>query len=127
MKNNLRKLFVLTVFCMAFGSAVSVFGQNKVASYKPISVSDSEVQTAANFAVEKKIAETKWELTLGGISSAEMQTIAGTNYRLCIQITAQRPDDDEDSATGYVKTIIHKNLKGEFTITSWELDNCAEL
>ena len=126
MKNNLRKLFVLTVFCMAFGGAGSIFGQVKAAGYKLISVGDSGVKNAAAFAVKQKIAETDWNLTLDGILNAETQIVAGTDYRLCLQITAQSPNDEDSVATGWVKTTIHKNPKGEFSIVSWQLEDCAE-
>ena len=49
-KNNLRKIFVLTVFCIALGGAASVFGQIKTGGYRSVSVNDQGVKDAADFA-----------------------------------------------------------------------------
>ena len=126
MKNNLRRAFAITVFCLVFGCALAAFGQIKTGGYRSVSVSDAGVKEAADFAVETKAAELEQELTLEGIVKAESQTVAGTNYRLCLQISAPAKEVDTDGVTVYIKTVIYKNLKGEFSITSWEDEDCAE-
>ena len=126
MKNNLQFIFSMAVFCLVFGCAVSAFGQIKTGGYKTVSVNDAGVKEAANFAVETKAAELTQEITLEGISKAETQVVAGTNYRLCLQISAPSENEDEDAVTVYIKTVIFKSLKGEFKITSWDEADCAE-
>jgi hypothetical protein len=126
MKNNLRTIFILTVFCAVFGCAGNVSAQIKTGGYKSASVSDAGVKAAAQFAVETKASEMEQELSLEGIISAETQTVAGTNYRLCLQIYAPAAKDGEDGVTTYIKTVIYKNLQGEYKITSWEDEDCAE-
>jgi len=126
MKNNLRTLFTMTVFCLAFGCAVSAFGQIKTGGYKPVSVSNQGVKDAADFALEIKASEMDEELSLEGIIKAEAQTVAGTNYRLCLQLYIPAKEEETDGVTLYIKTVIFKNLKGEYSIKSWDEEDCAE-
>ncbi len=126
MKNNLRTLFTMTVFCLAFGCAVSAFGQIKTGGYRSASFSDAGVKEAADFAVENKAAELEEELTLEGIIKAETQTVAGTNYRLCLQLYVPAKEEETDGVTLYIKTVIFKNLQGEYSIKSWDEEDCAE-
>lgn len=126
MKNDLRKLFTVTVFCIAFGCAVSAFGQIKTGGYKTIAPDEAEVSKAANFAVDAKAYELQQEISLENIFKAERQTVAGTNYRLCLEIYSPSADEEEDGITIYIRTVIFKNLKGVYKITSWEESDCGE-
>ena len=126
MKIKQRNTFATAVFFIALTCAVSAFGQVKTGGYKPVSVEDAGVQEAAYFAVETKAADFEQEITLENILKAERQTVAGTNYRLCLQIYTPGGNDDEDGVTLYIKTVVHKNLKGEFSIKSWVEEECGE-
>lgn len=126
MKNNLRIIFTLTAFCVVFGCAVSVFGQIKAGGYKTASISDAGVKAAADFAIATKAAEFDQDLTLDSILKAETQVVAGTNYRLCLQITAPSDTEGDDDITINIKTVIYRNLKGKYKMTSWEDEDCAE-
>jgi hypothetical protein len=126
MKNNLRIFFALTVFCMALACAASAFGQNKTGGYRSVSVSNQGVKDAADFALEIKASEMDAEFSLEGIIKAETQTVAGTNYRLCLQIYVPSQEDETDGATLYIKTVIFKSLKNEYSIKSWVEEDCAK-
>ncbi len=126
MKNNLRVILTICAACLIFGSAVAAFGQIKTGGYKSASVSDAGVKAAADFAVENKASEMEAELTLEGIIKAEAQTVAGTNYRLCLQLYVPAKEDETDGVTLYIKTVIFKNLKGEYSIKIWDEEDCAE-
>ncbi|HVE59978.1 MAG TPA: cystatin domain-containing protein [Pyrinomonadaceae bacterium] len=126
MKKNLQAIFIMTVFCIAFGSAVSVFGQIKTGGYRSVSISSEDVKDAADFALEIKAEEMKEELSLEGIIKAETQVVAGTNYRLCLQLYIPAKEEETDGVTLYIKTVIFKSLKNEYSITSWEEEDCAE-
>ena len=126
MKNKPQNLFTLAAFCVVFGVAVSVFGQIKTGGYKTIAVEDAEVEKAANFAVDAKAYELQQEISLENISKAERQTVAGINYRLCLEIYAPSADEDEDGFTIHIQTVIFRNLKGVYKITSWEESDCGE-
>lgn len=126
MKHNFRKIFAPAVFFITLTCAVSAFGQTKTGGYRPVSVSDAGVKAAAEFAVETKAAELEQEISLENILKAEAQVVAGTNYRLCLQIYTPSEEDETDGVTQYIKTIIYRNLKGEYKITSWEEEDCGE-
>jgi len=127
MKNILRKIFGLTVFCLIIGGATVAFGQRPVlGGYKTVLVNDDEVQMAASFAVETKAGETEKSYTLEGVVKAESQSVSGTNYRLCLQISTPPPEDETDGATFYIETVIFKSLEGDFSIKSWAEADCAE-
>ena len=126
MKSNLQKLFTLTAYCVVFGGAVSCYGQIKTGGYKTVSVDDAEVAKAANFAVDAKAYELQQAISLENVFKAERQTVAGTNYRLCLEIYAPSANEDEDGVTIYIQTVIFKNLKSEYKITSWEESDCGE-
>ena len=124
MKSNLQKTFASAALCLIFGGAV--FAQIKTGGYKIISVDAAEVEKAANFAVDAKSYELQQEISLENIFKAERQTVAGTNYRLCLEIYAPSEDENEDGFTIYIQTIIFRNLKGAYKITTWEESDCSE-
>ncbi len=119
-------MFTIPAFCLILIGAVAAFGQPRTGGYKSASVSDSGVKAAADFAIEKKAAEMEEALTLEGIINAETQIVAGINYRLCLQLYIPAKEEETDGVTLYIKTVIYKNLKGEYSITSWEEEDCAE-
>lgn len=125
MKNTLRTIFIITAFCIAFGGAVSVFGQIKTGGYRSVSVSDQGVKDAADFALEIKASEMEEELSLEGILKAETQVVAGTNYRLCLQLYVPAKEEETDGATLYIKTVIFRSLKNEYSIKSWDEEDCG--
>jgi hypothetical protein len=129
MKNNLQKIFRLALFCLVFGCAAVAFGQTRLlpGEYKPVSVANSEVRQAAEFAVQAKTAEVQREIQLDGVTSAESLSVQGTDYRLCLQLVLAPENEDEAGVQFYVKTIVHKTLNGEFKMTSWQMTDCAEL
>lgn len=126
MKNNLRKTLAFGAFLVVLTFAVSTFGQIKTGGYKTASTDSEAVKEAANFAVEAKAAELEQEISLEGIVKAETQTVAGINYRLCLQLYAAAKEEETDGVQFHVVAIIHKNLKGEFSLKSWEETDCAE-
>ena len=125
MKNNLRTLFTIAVFCLALGAAVSAFGQIKTGGYRAVSVSDQGVTDAADFALEIKASEMDEELSLESIVKAETQVVAGTNYRLCLEIYVPAKEEETDGVTLYIQTVIFRSLKNEYSIKSWEESDCG--
>ena len=43
------------------------------------------------------------------------------NYRLCLKVAS----GDDDDAAQEVKTVVYKNLKSEYSLTSWEEAECG--
>jgi len=125
MKNNLRKIFSLAVFFLAVGGAVAAFGQIKTGGYRSVPVNDEAVRDAADFALEIKSEELDAEISLEGIVKAERQTVAGTNYRLCLKLYISDREEETDGVTLYVKTVVFKGLDGEYSIKSWVEETCG--
>lgn len=126
MKNNLRQIFLLAAFCLILGGASAVTGQVKTGGYRPVSVSDEGVTDAADFALEIKAEELDEEFSLEGIIKAEKQTVAGTNYRLCLKLYVPAKENETDGVTLYIKTVIFRSLGNEYSIKSWnEVNNCG--
>ncbi len=100
----------------AFGQRSTVLG-----GYKSAKTDDARVVAAAEFAVgERAEKNTEQEgLTLDSVDKAEMQTVAGTNYRLCLTV---RLEDE----TQQIEAVIFQNLKREYTLKSWTVKECAE-
>lgn len=119
MKNNLLKIGACALFLIAFGCAANVYGQIRTGGYKPVAVSDAGAKEAADFAVELKAEDYDAEIRLEKIVKAERQTVAGTNYRLCLEIYIPSETEGEDGVSLTVLTIVHKNLQGEMKISSW--------
>jgi hypothetical protein len=126
MKNKMQVYFRVFLFCAALGCAVSAFGQIKTGGYRSVAVTDQGVKDAADFALEIKSSEMDEEISLENIVKAETQTVAGTNYRLCLQLYIPAKEDETDGVTLYIKTVIFRSLKNEYSIKSWEEENCAE-
>ena len=126
MKNILLAASLLVVFGAAFGSPTAGAGQKApmVGGYKAVATDDSEVKAAAEFAVAAEGKKENNNIKLLSVESAERQTVAGTNYRLCLKVEVEDTENNVD-VTQSVKTVVYKNLKKEYTLTSWEEDDCA--
>ena len=119
MNKSLRNFCALAAFLIVFGCAANAFGQIRTGGYKSVSVSDAGVKAAADFAIELKSADYDAEIRLENILKAETQTVAGTNYRLCLEIYVPSETEGEDGVGLTVQTIVYRNLQGEMKITSW--------
>lgn len=127
MRNSLRALSVSAVLFVAFGStAVLARRQGPVVGgYKAVATDDPEVNAAARFAVEERARKKKSAVRLVSVEAAERQTVAGANYRLCLRVE----DEDEENnvvVTESVKVVVFRSLKREYTLRSWEVEDCAE-
>jgi hypothetical protein len=128
MKKSLQVVIVLVALGVAFGSVIISFGQGRpiVGGYKEVATDDPEVQAAAEFAVsEQKKKQDDDALSLVSIEHAERQVVAGTNYRLCLKVAAGG-DSDEGAEPQSVKIVVFKNLKQEYSLKSWDEENCSE-
>jgi hypothetical protein len=112
---------LIMTFCCIF-SAINVSAQVITGGYKPAATDNERVVAAANFAVEKRV-ETHTEqegLTLDSIDKAEMQSVGGTNFRLCMTVSIE----DESQQ---VSAVVYQNLKKEYSLTSWTVvESCGE-
>lgn len=118
MKNFLTGKAILSAVMLSL--AITAFAQIKTGGYKTASTDDERVVAAADFAVGKR-AESNPEqedLELDSIKKAETQTVAGTNFRLCLSVSL----GDE---TQLIRVVVFQNLKQEYSLKSWEVvENC---
>jgi hypothetical protein len=128
MKKSLQVVIVLVALGVVLGSVIISFGQGRpiVGGYKEVATDDPEVQAAAEFAVsEQKKKQDDDALSLVSIEHAERQVVAGTNFRLCLKVAAGG-DSDEGAEPQNVKVVVFKNLKQEYSLKSWDEENCSE-
>lgn len=114
----MKKILVSSAMILAVTLSLGMmaFSQIKTGGYKSVSTDDERVVASAEFAVSNR-AENNSEqegLSLDSIKKAEMQTVAGINFRLCLSVSIE----DE---TQLVKVLVFQNLKQEYSLKSWEV------
>lgn len=99
------------LFCYA---AVAFAGQEPIAGgYGEASVTDREVISAAKYAVRAESRKKRKRISLISIRRAEVQVVAGLNYRLELRVRVGGTERD-------VRAVVYKNLKRRYSLTSWE-------
>lgn len=125
MKRNLRGIIILAALSIALGGAGLVSAQRILGGYQTVANDNSEVVAAAEFAVKEKSKKQEMTYKLVSIEHAERQSASGSNFRLCLKVGYHKEDDDVDT-TEFVKTVVHRDLKQEHSLTSWAQENCGE-
>jgi hypothetical protein len=101
---------LLTVPCVLPGAVAQ---QDQIAGgYAETSNNDAEALAAARFAVRKEAQKLHTRVSLRSIKRAEVQVVAGLNYRLCMTVRIKREIQE-------VTTVVYKNLKQTYSLTSW--------
>ena len=107
------------------GCATTSFAQKKlsmVGGYKTVAVTDAGVKQAAEFAVSDHSQKNEVSLEIVSIEKAERQTVAGMNYRMCIEVKVAEEDNED---TQFVLAVVYRNLKGAYKLVSWKPDECG--
>lgn len=124
MKNNLK--IGLMLAALIFVSAADNFAQIKTGGYKKLAVNDAGVVAAADFAAQTQAEKDSAEISLQSIEKAERQTVAGTNYKICVEVFRIEAGDDVE-VRQFIQTVVFRNLKKQFTLKSWEeTEDCGE-
>jgi hypothetical protein len=89
-----------------------------VGGYKPVAADDAEVVSAARFAVAARGRSQNAEISLNSVLAAERQTVAGANYRLCLEV-------EVEGATQNVRAVVFKSLQKQYQLKSWEEADCG--
>jgi len=118
------KLIFLTATLAAMFILISTASAQKVGGYKQSSKTDAGARAAAEFAVDAQAERKNLTIELVAVEKAETQVVAGTNFRLCLKITTSGAEDEAD-VTITVKVVVYRNLKGEYSLTSWAEEDCA--
>lgn len=130
MKKYLMTLLFSAVFCLflgatAFAQQPPSSGGPKAGGYRTLSSDDERAGLAADFALKEKSKEMEVDLSLDSIVKAESQVVAGTNYRVCMEVYAPSKEAETDGVHFVVRAVIYVNLKNEYKLTKWEeIESC---
>ena len=125
MKKSSQVLLVLVALGIIMGCATVSLGQvPRVGGYSETATDDPEVQQAAEFAVSAQKEKQDGPLSLVSIKRAERQTVAGVNYRLCLEVKAA-DETDAGVESQHVQAVVYRNLKNEYRLTSWQEADCG--
>lgn len=131
MKFKLSVLAALAALFIFFGSSQTAFGQEEpiAGGYGTADVADENVVAAAKFAVRKQSKKQKATISLVEIKAAKMQVVAGLNYEVCLLVTSKAKLKSKP-VRQTVKTVVYKNLKNVYSLTSWKVlkkpEECGE-
>lgn len=109
---------LLAVCGVTFGGARAGAAAQMVGGYKAVAADDAEVTAAARFAVAAQGKKESTEISLNSVLAAERQTVAGANYRLCLEV-------EVEGATQNVKAVVYKSLQKQYQLKSWEAADCG--
>jgi len=118
MRSGFRRLLVLLGLSVAL-SCVAVAQRLGGGGWKTAEPDNAEVVAAAEFAVSEQGQKTETPITLVSIEKAERQSVAGSNFRMCLKVEV----DDE---TQDVKVVVHRSLQQQHELKSWEEGSCEE-
>lgn len=117
------------LMCAAFGIifggvTMNSFAQIKTGGYKKVAVTDAGVVAAAEFAAQNQGEKDGAEISVQSIETAQRQTVAGANYKLCVEVLLIAEGDDAE-VRQLVQTVVFLNLKKQYMLKSWEeIEGC---
>lgn len=128
MRKRVRAALVLLALGAAFGSVAAAGGARRqgpaVGGYRAVAADAPEVVSAAKFAAAARARKQGNEIRLISVETAERQTVAGANYRLCLKVEEADTENNVD-VTETVRAVVFKSLKNAYTLKSWEAEDCA--
>lgn len=130
-KKHLPLMIIFAAFSVIFGAAKTTAAQTEdlkkpiAGGYSTAEVMDAQVIAAANFAVKAQSKKQRAKTKLVAISRAEKQIVAGTNYRLCLQVETLETDK-KTAVPQTVQAIVFRSLKQKYQLTSWAIAACAD-
>eukprot|EP01101_Sappina_pedata_P007794 TRINITY_DN4189_c0_g1_i1.p1 TRINITY_DN4189_c0_g1~~TRINITY_DN4189_c0_g1_i1.p1 ORF type:complete len:112 (-),score=54.41 TRINITY_DN4189_c0_g1_i1:74-409(-) len=109
----MKASFVLFVF-IAFLATIAVASSQLAGGYSKIDITNAEVISAANFAVQKLgLHHSVTDSSLISIKSAEVQVVAGLNYRLVVSIQLAGHSKD-------FSVVVHRKFDGTMELVSFQ-------
>jgi hypothetical protein len=120
MRNFLPAALLLVALGVAFNSSrvgAAIQGP-MVGGYKSVAADNPEVTAAARFAVAARGKSVNADISLNSVLSAARQTVAGVNYRLCLEV-------EVEGATQNVRAVVFKSLQKQYQLKSWEAADCG--
>ena len=124
MEKNLKSLFFIG-FTIILLCAANNFAQVKVGGYKSVPTDDQAVIDAAEFAANTQSDRSNTTINIESIEKAERQVVAGTNYRICMQV-AVGEEGEEKPSVQFIQAIVFQSLQQEYDLKSWtKVKSCA--
>ena len=119
MKKNLLIAIMLIAVAAISVDAFRVRAQPAqiAGGYREASKTDLEVLSAARFAIKQERRKLGRHLSLISIERAEVQVVAGLNYRLCLKVKI-------NGKTREATAVVYKNLKQKYSLSSWDAGGC---
>ena len=119
MTKNFVVLIMLSAFIFAPDNAFRASAQQEqiAGGYGDAPKTDPEVLAAARFAIKQERRKLGRQLSLISIERAEVQVVAGLNYRLCLKVKIKGKPQD-------VTAVVYKNLKQKYSLSSWDAGGC---
>jgi hypothetical protein len=101
-------------------SSLARFAREQIAGgYGDTANDDPEALTAARFAIMNQSRKLHSRISLAAIKRAEVQVVAGLNYRICMTVKIKRK-------TRTVTVVVYRNLKQKYSLTSWMEGDCGK-
>ena len=129
MRKNFRAALVVLALGVIFGSAAVSAGARwqgpMVGGYKSMAADAPEAVSAAKFAVAAQARKQQTQIKLISVETAERQTVAGANYRLCLKVEEADTENNVD-VTETVRAVVFRSLQNTYTLKSWQAEDCAE-
>lgn len=119
-------------FAVVFAVAAAVLvissdasAQRVLGGYKEVAATDANAKKAAEFAVSAEAKKAEKEIELIEVIKAERQTVAGSNYRMCLKVSDSGAEG-QDAAEVFVKVVVNVDTKGKYRLVSYEASDCGE-
>lgn len=113
--------FVALFLFGIFAAESRVSAQEMTGGYGDASVLDKDVRKAANVAIASRSRSPGKTLTLVKIVKAEVQVVAGLNYRVCMTVR------EGSKRAKTVTAVVYKDLKNRRSLSRWKTGGCSEL
>lgn len=121
----MKRYFPLALsVAILFAASIAVSAQ-RVGGYSTTDTENAAVQEAATFAVEAQAERSNKEMSLDEVLKAEVQVVAGRNYKICMRINSQGGEGQDDVSI-IVQAVVYVDLKGNKKLSSWTISDCNE-
>lgn len=117
MKKTWRGVLLLAALSFVFSFASVAFAQGPiVGGYAETAADDPDAVAAGRFAIAREGRKEHARISLISIERAEVQVVAGLNYKLWLKVKSHGKTQD-------VLAVVYKNLKGQYSLTGWDVGN----
>lgn len=122
MNKNIRNLLLFAAVVFGISLAASnVRAQDITGGYGDTAVTDKDAVASAKYAVKAQAHKTHKTLKLVKIEKAQVQVVAGLNYRVCMTVREARRKAKK------VTAVVYKDLKNNLSLSRWKAGGCTDL